>query len=188
MVLSFERAKVKLSNGDEIVLKDFFYTNYPMFCSFAAKYISSSTVCEDIIQDIFIKFWESRKTFLSEYAVKSFFYKSIRNSCLDYIKHEKVKDKYINHSIQNGNSTQFFYEELIKQEAYSIVYSEINKLPKMGKNVLLLALEEKSNEEISKELGIAINTVKTHKSRAYQVLRKKIGGLLMFLLHRRRGI
>lgn len=177
-----ERTKIKLTNGEEIILKDFFYTNYPVFSSFAAKYISDTVICEDIVQDIFIKFWESRNTFLNDYSVKAFFYKSIRNSCLDYIKHEKVKDKYIEYNIHHEDSAHFFWEEVIRKEAYSIVYSEINKLPEMGKNVLVLALEEKSNEEIAQELGIAVNTVKTHKSRAYQALRKKLSGLVLFLL------
>lgn len=177
-----EKTRVVFSDGDEIILKDFFYTNYPVFSSFAAKYISDSVICEDIVQDIFIKFWENRKTFFNIYSVKAFFYKSIRNSCLDYIKHEKVKDKYIQYNIHHENSPQSFWEEVIRKEAHSIVYREINKLPEMGKNVLLLALEEKSNEEIAQELGIAVSTVKTHKSRAYQLLRKKLSGLVLYLI------
>lgn len=83
MVLTYEKVKIKLSNGDEIILKDFFDTNFPVFCSYAAKFISDSSICEDIVQDIFIKFWENRNTFLNIFTVKAFFYKSIRNSCLD---------------------------------------------------------------------------------------------------------
>ena len=53
----------------------------------------------------------------------------------------------------------------------------------MEKKVLLLALQEYSNEQIAEELNIKINTVKTHKSRAYQVLRKKLGAVVLLLLH-----
>ncbi len=182
MVKSQEKAKIKLTNGEEIILKDFFYANYPVFNSFAAKYIPDTIICEDIVQDIFIKFWESRNTFFNIFSVKAFFYKSIRNSCLDYIKHQKVKDKYIEYNKPVEESTQYFWEEVIRKEAYSIVYKEINKLPKMGKQVLLCALAGKNNEEIAQELGISVNTVKTHKSRAYQVLRKKLIGLTLFFM------
>jgi len=153
-----------------------------VFSSFAAKYISNSSICEDIVQDIFIKFWENRKTFLNIFAVKAFFYKSIRNSCLDYIKHQKVEDKYAEYSIAQNNSVQYFWEDVIKKEAHGIVYEEINKLPEMSKKVLLLALQDKSNEEIAADLGITINTVKTHKSRAYKVLRGKLAGLVLFFM------
>ena len=180
MVKSQENTKIKLTNGEEIILKDFFYSNYPVFSSFAAKYISDSVTCEDIVQDIFIKFWESRNTFFNIYSVKAFFYKSIRNSCLDYIKHEKVKDKYFGYNKHVEESTQYFWEEVLRKEAYSIVYKEINKLPKMGKQVLLCALAGKNNEEIAQELGISVNTVKTHKSRAYKTLREKLSYLVLF--------
>ena len=63
-----------------------------------------------------------------------------------------------------------------------MIYSEINKLPEMGKKVLLLSLRENSNEEIAEILEIAINTVKTHKSRAYKVLRKNLGELFLFFI------
>jgi len=75
-----------------------------------------------------------------------------------------------------------FLEEVIRMEAYSEIYSEINKLPEMGKKVLLLSLRENSNEEIAKILEIAINTVKTHKARAYKVLRKNLGELFLFFV------
>lgn len=174
--------KIKLADSEEIDLKDFFYAHYPIFSSFAMKYISDSDLCEDIVQDIFLKFWEKRQSFSDIYSVKAFFYKSIRNSCLDYIKHEKVKDKYIKQSLHLKEIDQSFWDEIIKKEAYSIVYEEINKLPEMGKEVLLLTLSGKNNEEIAQELGIAVNTVKTHKSRAYKVLRKNLEGLLFFIL------
>lgn len=182
MAESYKKAKIQLTNGEEIILKDFFHANYPVFSSFASKYISDTAVCEDIVQDIFIKFWENRNTFLNVFTIKAFFHKSIRNSCLDYIKHEKVKDKYVDSSIQKDNSILHFWEEVIKKEAYSIVYLEINKLPEMSKKVLLLALQDKSNEEIAADLGITINTVKTHKSRAYKVLRGKLAGLVLFFM------
>lgn len=35
----------------------------------------------------------------------------------------------------------------------------------MEQKVLLLTLEEKSNEEIAQELGIAVSTVKSHKAK-----------------------
>ena len=52
----------------------------------------------------------------------------------------------------------------------------------MGKKVLLLALRENSNEEIAEILNIAINTVKTHKARAYKVLRKNLTDLFLLFL------
>ena len=178
----YRKAKIVLKDGDEIILKDFCVAKYPVFSAFAAKFISDYAICEDIVQDVFVNFWEKQKTFLNIYTVKAYFYKSIRNSCLDYIKHEKVKKKYIEYNARHNDTIQFFWEEVLKKEAYNFVYQEINKLPEMGKKVLLLALKEKSNKEIAQELDITVNTVKTHKGRAYKVLREKLGGLFLLFI------
>lgn len=189
MAKIYDNTKIRLTNGEDIVLKDFFHENYPVFSSFASKYIANTDLCEDIVQDIFIKFWESKQTFLCINTVKAYFYKSIRNSCLDHIKHEKVKDKYVEYKKFRNDSIQFFWDEIIRKEAYSIVYSEMNKLPEMAKKVLLLALNDKSNEEIAEEVGISTSTVKNHKYRAYKILRKKLGRLvLLFMSLKYRGM
>jgi RNA polymerase sigma-70 factor (ECF subfamily) len=187
MIRDIRKMTLKFNNGDEIDLKDFFYTYYPALSAFASKYIVDNTVCEDIIQDVFISFWEKQKTFPNLNAAKAFFYTSVRNSCLDQIKHNKVKAKYLEYNSNKEQITESFLDEVIRKEAYSEIYREINKLPEMGKKVLLLALLEKSNEEISKILDIALNTVKTHKARAYKVLRKNLNELflLFFPFHKR---
>lgn len=174
------RTGIRFNNGDEIDLKDFFNIYYPELSAFASKYIIDKTVCEDIVQDIFILFWEKQRSFPNLVAAKAFFYTSVRNSCLDQIKHNKVKARYLEFNSNKDEITESFLEEVIRKEAYSEIYREINKLPEMGKNVLLLALLEKSNEEISKILNIALNTVKTHKARAYKVLRGNLNELFLF--------
>ncbi len=65
MAKTYDNSKIRLTNGEDIVLKDFFHKNYPVFSSFASKYISNKDLCEDFAQDILIKFWESKQTFLS---------------------------------------------------------------------------------------------------------------------------
>ena len=117
--------------------------------SFATRYIVALTVCEDIVQEVFISFWEKQKNFPNLYAVKAFFYTSTRNSCLDYLKHSKVEERYRTRNKIEDEVSESFLEEVIRKEAYSEIYSEINKLPEMGKKVLLLALRENSNEEIA---------------------------------------
>jgi len=182
MFNALRNTEIKFSNGEKIDLKDFFYTYYPELKSFAAKYIADTAICEDIVQEVFISFWEKQKSFSDLIAVKAFFYTSVRNSCFNYIKHNKVKAKYEEFILNQEESTETFFEEVIRKEAYGAIYSEINKLPEMGKNVLLLSLREKSNEEISNILNIAINTVKTHKARAYKVLRRNLNDFFLFFM------
>jgi RNA polymerase sigma-70 factor (family 1) len=180
MNMPYHDSEIEFGDGAKLAMKDFFIANYPVLCTFASKYISEKVHCEDIVQDVFVSFCEKQRSFSNIYALKSFFYTSVRNSCFDYLKHLKVEERHREKNINNEELMESFYEDVIRNEAYNVIYQEINKLPPMGKKVLLLSLGGNSNEEISTILGIAINTVKTHKSRAYQVLRKNLTDLILF--------
>ncbi|MCG6190030.1 sigma-70 family RNA polymerase sigma factor [Maribellus maritimus] len=182
MITEKRGKKIKFNDGSEIYLEDFFNSNYLRFNSFAYNYLSDKNESEDVVQDAFISFWEQKKTFSNLISVKAYFYTSIRNMCLNRIKHDLVKQKYFQESQQKMESTEFFLEGILRKEANGIIFNEINKLPQMEKKVLLLSLKEYSNEQISNELDIKINTVKTHKSRAYQVLRKRLGNIIFMML------
>ena len=177
-----DKTRIKFNDGSEICLEDFFDSNYLRFNSFAFNYLSDKNECEDIVQDVFAIFWEHKKTFPNIISLKTYFYTSIRNMCLNHIKHDLVKQKYFLESQYKIESTEFFLEGILRKEANGIIYDEISKLPLMEKKVLLLSLKEYSNEQIANELNIKLNTVKTHKSRAYQVLRKRLGNLVFLMM------
>ena len=68
-------------------------------------------------------------------------------------------------------SEEFFIDAIIREESSLIISQAIEGLPEMGRQVLNMSVEGLSNQEIADVLGISINTVRTHKSRAYKVLR-----------------
>ena len=66
---------------------------------------------------------------------------------------------------------EFFIDAIVREESSLIISQAIENLPAMGQQVLNMAIEGLSNQEIADILGISINTVRTHKSRAYKALR-----------------
>ena len=62
-------------------------------------------------------------------------------------------------------------DAIVREESSLIISQAIENLPAMGQQVLNMAIEGLSNQEIADILGISINTVRTHKSRAYKALR-----------------
>ena len=184
MIINETNYKIKLQNGEVMLLRDFYYRNYASFCSFASKYLSDEYEVEDVVQECFISFWELDNVFSNIESVKSFFYTSIRNSCLDIIKHERVKSKFVELQKRIVDSKEYFLDNVLKQEVYHYVHEQIGKLPAMEKKVVLMTLNDKSNKEIAEKLGIKINTVKTHKQRAYKFLRQNVKRFLFFIFQR----
>ena len=164
--------------------KEFFESYFSLFLQFALKYIPDEETCKDIVQEAFIKYWRQENNFNDEIALNTYLYKSIRNGCLNQLRHENVRKKYFESLPDDWELEDYFMENVIKEEVANIVLQEINKLSETSRKILFKALDGYSNEEIAEELGVSVNTVKTHKARSYIMLRQNLGHLrvLLFLL------
>lgn len=163
----------------------FFLKYYATFVSFACRYCLNEEEARDIVQDVFVSFWEQRTRFDSLLAIKAFFYRSISNRVLNYLKHEDVKNRYAGGQLQKMQSEEFILENVIQEEVSSIIHMKIKELTPSEQKIILLSLQNKSNQEIADLLHVSVTTVKTHKMHAYAKLRvelKELRYLLVFLL------
>ena len=71
---------------------------------------------------------------------------------------------------------------IIEQELKARILDEVNRLGGVKRDVILLRLEGYSYDEISEELGLSINTVKTHKKQAYKDLRIHLSDYNQYVL------
>ena len=175
---------IQMQQGKEEAF-DLLFDTYKNKAFRLAYLISGSyTDSEDIVQEAFIKYWRQENNFNDEIALKTYLYKSIRNGCLNQLRHENVRKKYFESLPDDWESEDYFMENVIKEEVANIVLQEINKLSETSRKILFKALDGYSNEEIAEELGVSVNTVKTHKARSYIMLRQNLGHLrvLLFLL------
>ena len=60
VVLGEKEILVKINQGDESGLQGLFDLYYKPLCVFALNFIDSYEEAEDLIQDLFVKFWEQR--------------------------------------------------------------------------------------------------------------------------------
>ena len=75
-----------------------------------------------------------------------------------------------------------------KEEIYRELYIAIDRLPEREREVLLLALEGKSNQEIAEQLELSVLTIKTHKKNAYNRLRERLGSFILLLFLHEKNI
>lgn len=169
-----------MSNKKEFDL--FFQKYYTLFLSFACRYRLDAEEARDIVQDVFIAFWEQHENFSSIIAIKAFFYRSISNRCLNYLKHEDVKNRYAESQAEEMESEEFIQENIIREEVSFIVREKIKLLTPREQEVLILSLQNKSNQEIADMLSLSVATVKTHKMHAYARLRIELDELRFLLL------
>ena len=155
---------------------------FPIACSFANKFLDDLEIAKDLVQDTFIIIWDRVESFESKKHIKSYLYKSLRNSILNHLKRNNVINKYIENRINHLKSDSTFLDNVIEQETHLIIYNAIEQLPENQKKVIYLSLVGLSNEEIAAEMDISLNTAKTHKARAYKQLKNSLGNIYSILL------
>lgn len=160
---------------------DLFREFYQSLVMFAMRYIGVQSEAEDIVQDLFVAVYEKQEKFLSYNSFRVFLYNSVRNTCLNLIKHRKVEEKYIHYSLEHADNGEDYDWELLEEELWRRLFKTIDELPPRCREVFLLSLDGKKNEEIAKELHITLLTVKTQKKKAVHYLREKLGSLCLFL-------
>ena len=170
---------------DEPAFEIFFKQQFASCCAFCqARFGFDTAVAKDVVHTAFIKLWETRHTISIEASIKSYLFRIVVNASLDFIRHEKTKQKYSRFFVENNaeaydetdtNTTDF------KQLAQDI-QAAISELPDQMRTVFELSrYEELKYSAIAERLGISVKTVETQMSRALVKLRQKLGHYLLLL-------
>lgn len=172
----------KLKAGDESELKRFYQLYFPHFLSYALGFIKSEDVCNDLVQEVYIAYWDKHKHFDDIISLKVYFYRAIRNKCLNEIRTQKSVEQISLDEIHHIASTDYMEEHVIREEIALLVRQHIAKLTPQAQRILNLSLCGRNNQEIAEELSLSVNTVKTHKLKAYSQLRLELESLHALLL------
>ena len=156
-------------------MEGIFRAYYPRLCYFAFTMLDNKEIAEDMVQDVFLRLQGRVNDFFAENALKSFLYLSVKNACLNQLKHKAVEEKHAVTAHLSTSEDPVALNNLIRAEVYGEVHLALMGLPNGCKKVITLSFfEGMKNEEIARKLNISINTVKTQKKRALQLLRLKM--------------
>lgn len=141
--------------------------------------MNSREEAEEIAQEVFVKFWEKCESLAPDSSIKSYLYRSVHNSCLNAIKHEKVKDGYKQHIVQFLESS---YQDNIEvndpDTLRDRVHQEINNLPPRCSEIFKMSrFEGLKYQEIADHLDISVKTVEVQMGKALKTLRENLKDL-----------
>lgn len=166
---------------DSKPFKDVFELFYPKLCYFAKTFIRRDDIAKDIVQEIFLKIYEKNNKYDSLGSFRSFIYQSVKNRCLDYLKHEKISNSYVS-QMNYEERGDYVLSNMIETEIISNIYEAINKLPKECSKIMIMSLKGMKNQEIADFLQLSIYTVKAQKQRGLQLLKELLPSDLVTLL------
>ncbi len=167
-----EHFLARINQGDIAAYDTLYKTYYELMTLYAFRLTNDAVLAEDVVQDVFTSIWERRVQFADYRAIRPYLYRAVHNECVNHNIHPRSRQIAIDEglfaeSIGHAPDTSFMEEEI-----YRLLFAAIDRLPKRCREVMLKSLEGKKNGEISEEMELSVETVKTQKRRGLTTLRK----------------
>lgn len=167
--------------------KDFesvYLNNFSALHRYAYTILEDRELGEEMVHQVFLKILERKVPIDVRVSLKAYLFRSVNNECLNYIKHQKVKQNY---QLQAANemenrpetpSAKLSYKELELQ-----LKRAINDLPEQCRTIFQLSrFEELKYAQIADQLGISIKTVEAQMSKALKRLRVKLADYIPLII------
>ena len=154
----------------EMLFRDYYST----LIRYADGFVFDKTVSDDIVQNFFIYLWEKGETLEIKSSLRAYFYQSVRNRCLNYLRDLRVKDKhdllFLEASLNSDDPSFWQDTELVDQ-----INQALESLPKEMRDIFTMKyLKGAKTKEIASLKKISSNTVKTQLQRAREKLKKRL--------------
>jgi RNA polymerase sigma-70 factor (ECF subfamily) len=175
---------IELKEGDVNAFEMFFKTWYQPLCNYAYTFIQDKDEAEEIVQSAFLSVWEKRATLDIKTSLKSYLYTMVRNTSLNVIKHEKIKQKYVGEALAVEDRTHDgVVQTVLSTELENKIQEAMEALPEQCRLVFKLSrFEELKYAEIAAQLNISIKTVENHMGKALKIMREQLKDYLPVLI------
>lgn len=173
-----------IQSGNESAFEMIFKSYYQPLCRYAYTFLQDKEEAEEVVQSVFITLWEKRKNLDIQTSFKAYVYRMVRNSCLNQIKHEKVKQQHVAHELAVAEVSHESVSEKVNASELTDKISEAMKvLPEQCRLVFQLSrFEEMKYQEIADHLQISVKTVENHMGKALKIMREQLKDYLPLFL------
>jgi len=141
------------------------------------KLTRNEQVAEEVVQEVFISFWERRNEITITHSVKSYLVSSVRNRSINYLKLQLPKDR-MKEDIEEKNmgaSVDDTSSAIEYKELYDLIQHAITTLPEKCRAIFVLSREEGlTYQQIADQLDLSLKTVENQMGIAL----KKMRGML----------
>lgn len=165
-----------------MAFESFYKMNFLRLVGYARLFLAEVDVCEDIVQETFFQIWNKRENIDHRQSLKAFVFTTVRNRCLNELKHRKIHEKFIDFALHDELIDRFYQFDFEAgnlsgfrdegQEWIQRVHKAIEALPPKRKKVFKLCkIEGLKNSEVAQLEGISLKGVERHITKANKFIR-----------------
>lgn len=167
---------LRLRKGDKDSFNIIFDNYYPLFISFTRRMLRNDAVCEDIVQNVFMRLWIHRERIDPDRSLRNYLLVSVRNEIYCHLR------LVFNARREDLSEDHYEYKDKVDvAEEYSArdfqknVDEIVRRMPERRKEVFELSRKKHlSNEDIAARMGISVRTVEKHLQLALSEIRKSL--------------
>ena len=166
----------RLRNDDKKVIDEIFAMYHMRIFRFSVAYLKNEDDAYDIVQDVFIKVWESRLSIQPDTNFDAFIFTIAKNTVLSLFRKRLTEQKYFDYLSQNATSNSHDTEEQTDYVFLRQKYQQlVETLPEKRKEIFVLSREKGlTNKEIALRQGISEKTVEDHLTKALAYMKKQL--------------
>ena len=151
------------------------YNKYHQYLyALAYRYLKDSEMAEDAVQQVYVKLWEMIHVIDIEINLKNYLYSMTKNHILNQFRSRKemICINIMNAQQEIVDDEPDIVSVIEDAELSDLLQVGIENLPNQKKEIIKMKIQEhKSNQEIADEMGLSINTVKSHYQESIKMLR-----------------
>lgn len=163
--------------GDEAAFEQVFRMHYKPLHLQAYLLLKDEEEAEDQVQQLFLDIWNKQMYSKVQQSVKAYLHAALRNRCLNHLyrmsTHNRLHEEYKGYESRELEQDNIPEEEL---SPYPGLLNVLSELPKQRLRAFsLVHLHDKKYQEAANEMGISVNSLKTHVKLAIRFLRMRLG-------------
>jgi RNA polymerase sigma-70 factor (ECF subfamily) len=170
----------------------FYNTYHARFLRYAFYYVNERQTAEDITHDAILYYWENKEKLPPETDVLGYILLTVRNKCLNYLKHLQVEINYSQKRVELHEweiKTRIMtleeanYAGIFTKEITEIIIATLAKLPRQTRDIFVgNRFKNKSRKEIAAEMGVSVQKIDYHINKANSLLHEALKDYLPLLL------
>lgn len=169
------------SQIEQILAFNQLYDEYHLrFIRFAKGYVVVDEAAEDIVNDSFMYYWETRQN-IDDRNVSAYLLTVVKHKCINYLKHLSLEQQAKSHfqsleawetQLKIATLEACEPEKLLSDEIQMLVRKALQTMSAQTREILIRSRYRlQSNRAIAADLNISVKAVEYHITKALKILR-----------------
>jgi RNA polymerase sigma-70 factor (family 1) len=175
---------IALLKTDDVAAFDTLYARYfSKLYNHAYEKLHDRYLAQEVVQDLFVSFWQNRHKVEVHTSLASYFFVAIRYLIINQFKKQMIYEQKIDKiTLTQSQITDETNELLNLKDLQTEYQAALQELPEKCREVFVMSRNGATNKEIGEALNISVKTVEQHITKALRTLRISLNAHLNTLV------